>query len=148
MTEAENPANMRADFIPIRPEQIDAVWSAAAPLIRLAQKRIARNIGMADIYEDLTHGNMCLWLVRQEDTLKAVILTEIAQHPRRRVLRILMIGGSGMSGWLQQGIDAMAKAAKLAGCSAIEADGRLGWSRIVPALGFREVSRAYEMEIV
>ena len=58
MTETGNPANMRADFIPIRPEQIDAVWSAAAPLVRLEQKRIARNSGMADMYEDLTESKI------------------------------------------------------------------------------------------
>lgn len=102
---------------------------------------------MADIYEDLTSGRNMLWLVRVEDKLKAVIVTEIAQHPRRRVWRVLMIGGSGMSEWLDDGIEAMKRAAKLAGCSAIEADGRLGWAKIVPQRGFKEISRAYEMEI-
>lgn len=133
--------------VPVRAEEIDAVWSEAAPLIRLAQKRIERNAGMADIYEDLTAGRTMLWLVRIEDKLRAVIITEIAQHPRRRVWRVLMIGGSRMSEWLDTGIDAMKKAARIAGCSAIEADGRLGWAKIVPQRGFKEISRAYEMEI-
>ena len=134
-------------FVPIRAEDIGAVWKDAAPLIRLAQRRVARNMGMSDVYNDLIGGRVCLWLVKVEDKLRAVILTEIAQHPLRSVLRILMIGGSGMSDWLDQGIEAMKQAARLAGCSAIEADGRLGWARIVPQRGFREVSRAYEMEI-
>lgn len=136
-----------AVFVPVRAEEIDAAWQEAAPLVRLAQRRVERNIGMADIYEDLTLGRVCLWLVRVGDKLKAVILTDIVKHPRRSVLRVLMIGGSGMSEWLDQGIETMKQAAKLAGCSAIEADGRLGWARIVPQRGFREISRAYEMEI-
>jgi len=133
--------------VPIRADQIDAVWHEATPLIRLAQKRIERNVGMADIYNDLIDGRSMLWTIRFEDKLKAVIVTEIAQHPRRRVWRVLMIGGSGMSDWLDDGIAAMKKAAQIAGCSAIEADGRLGWAKIVPQRGFKEISRAYEMEI-
>ena len=133
--------------MPIRADQIDAVWHEATPLIRLAQKRIERNVGMADIYNDLIDGRSMLWTIRFEDKLKAVIVTEIAQHPRRRVWRVLMIGGSGMSDWLDDGIAAMKKAAQIAGCSAIEADGRLGWAKIVPQRGFKEISRAYEMEI-
>jgi hypothetical protein len=133
--------------VPVRVDEINAVWPQAAPLVRLAQRRIERNAGMADIYDDLIAERAMLWLVRTEDKLRAVIVTEIAQHPRRRVWRMLMIGGCGMSEWLGEGIKAMKRAATIAGCSAIEADGRLGWARIAPQCGFREISRAYEMEI-
>lgn len=134
-------------IVPICVEDIDAVWNEAAPLIRLAQKRIERNVGMADIYDDLTAGKAMLWTVRIEDKLRAVIITEVAQHPRRCAWRVLMIGGSGMSDWLDDGIEAMKRAARIAGCSVIEADARLGWAKIAPRVGFREISRTYEMEI-
>jgi hypothetical protein len=145
--EKHSMLSQRLLIVPIRADQIDAVWHEAAPLIRLAQRRIERNAGMADIYNDLIDGRSMLWTIRVEDKLQAVIVTEIAQHPRRRVWRVLMIGGSGMSDWLDDGIAAMKKAAQIAGCSAIEADGRLGWAKIVPQRGFKEISRAYEMEI-
>ena len=145
--EKHSMLSQRLFIVPIRADQIDAVWHEAAPLIRLAQKRIERNSGMADIYNDLIDERSMLWTIRVEDKLQAVIVTEIAQHPRRRVWRVLMIGGSGMSDWLDDGIAAMKKAAQIAGCSAIEADGRLGWAKIVPQRGFKEISRAYEMEI-
>jgi len=139
--------SQRLFIVPIRADQIDAVWAQVAPLIRLAQKRIERNAGMADIYEDLIAERTMLWLVRIEDKLRAVIITEIAKHPRRSAWRILLIGGSGMSEWIEDSIEAMKRAAKIAGCSAIEADGRLGWAKIAPRCGFKEVTRAYEMEI-
>jgi hypothetical protein len=145
--EKHSMLSQRLFIVPIRADQIDAVWHEAASLIRLAQKRIERNAGMADIYNDLIDERLMLWTIRVEDKLQAVIVTEIAQHPRRRVWRVLMIGGSGMSDWLDDGIAAMKKAAQIAGCSAIEADGRLGWAKIVPQRGFKEISRAYEMEI-
>jgi hypothetical protein len=145
--EKHSMLSQRLLIVPVRADQIDAVWHEAAPLIRLAQRRIERNAGMADIYNDLIDGRSMLWTIRFEDKLQAVIVTEIAQHPRRRVWRVLMIGGSGMSDWLDDGIAAMKKAAQIAGCSAIEADGRLGWAKIVPQRGFKEISRAYEMEI-
>lgn len=145
--EKHSMLSQRLLIVPVRADQIDAVWHEVAPLIRLAQKRIERNAGMADIYNDLIDERSMLWTIRVEDKLQAVIVTEIAQHPRRRVWRVLMIGGSGMSDWLDDGIAAMKKAAQIAGCSAIEADGRLGWAKIVPQRGFKEISRAYEMEI-
>ena len=145
--EKHSMLSQRLIIVPVRADHIDAVWHEAAPLIRLAQKRIERNAGMADIYNDLIDERSMLWTIRVEDKLQAVIVTEIAQHPRRRVWRVLMIGGSGMSDWLDDGIAAMKKAAQIAGCSAIEADGRLGWAKIVPQRGFKEISRAYEMEI-
>jgi hypothetical protein len=145
--EKHSMLSQRLIIVPVRADHIDAVWHEAAPLIRLAQKRIERNSGMADIYNDLIDERSMLWTIRVEDKLQAVIVTEIAQHPRRRVWRVLMIGGSGMSDWLDDGIAAMKKAAQIAGCSAIEADGRLGWAKIVPQRGFKEISRAYEMEI-
>lgn len=147
VTIANESANLPATIVPVRPEHIEAVWEEAAPLIRLAQKRIERNAGMADIYEDLTTGKTMLWTVRIEDKLRAVFVTEVAKHPRRSAWRILLIGGSGMSEWIDQGIETMKRAARIAGCSAIEADGRLGWAKIAPRVGFREVSRLYEMEI-
>ena len=134
-------------IIPIRPQQIEAVWDEAAPLIRLAQKRLEHETGLADIKDDLTADRLMLWMVRIGDKLRAVILTDIAQHPRRRVLRILMIGGYGMSEWLDTGIQTMRKAAELAACDAVQADGRLGWARHAPKCGFREVSRSYEMKV-
>jgi len=145
--EKHSMLSQRLLIVPVRADQIGAVWHEAAPLIRLAQKRIERNTGMANIFESLISGQNMLWLVRTEDKLQAVIVTEIAQHPRRRVWRVLMIGGSGMSEWLDDSIDAMKRAARIEECSAIEADGRLGWAKIAPKVGFKEISRAYEMEI-
>lgn len=147
VTIADDSAKLPVAIIPVRPEQIEAVWDDAAPLIRLAQKRLEHETGMADIKDDLIANKLLLWLVRVGDKLRAVILTDITQHPRRRVLRILMIGGYGMSDWLNAGIYTMQKAAKLAACDAVQADGRLGWARHAPKCGFREVSRSYEMEI-
>jgi hypothetical protein len=149
VTCAEKDSIIRQEprIVPIHAKEIDAIWHDAAPLIRLAQRRVESKIGMADIYDDLIAGHMMLWAVRIEDKLVATILTEVVRHPRRTAWRIVMIGGKRMSEWLQNGVETMRRAAQVAGCSHVEADGRLGWVRHAPKCGFVEVSRTYEMEI-
>ena len=133
--------------VPIRAEDVDAVWLEAAPFIRLAQRRIERNVGMSNIYEELVQGQMCLWLVKMQDKLQAVIITRVVQHPRRRAFRIEYVAGKSMTEWLDSSMVTMRKAAQLSGCSVIEADGRRGWTKIAQSIGFKEVHRAFDMEI-
>lgn len=134
-------------IVPLRADQIDDAWPDAEPLIRSAQRRIEGHVWMCDVYNDLVAGKSMLWLVMIENKIKAALITEVEEHPRKRVWRVAYVGGSNMSVWIHDAVCAMKKAARIAGCSAIEADGRLGWAKIAPRLGFKEVTRAYEMEI-
>jgi len=133
--------------VPIRAEDVDAVWLEAAPFIRLAQRRIERNIGMSNIYDELVKGQICLWLVTIEDKLQAVIITRFVQHPLRRALRLEYIAGKSMTKWLDKSMATMRKAAQIAGCSVIEGDGRKGWTRIAKSIGFKEAYRSFDLEI-
>ena len=132
-------------LVPIN--QLDEAWQQAAPLIRLSQKRTSSYEGMEDIYDALAAKKQQLWLVRVEDKLKAAAVTAIEQHPRKRILRILHIGGRDMRMWQMDGLEALKFAAKHSECDAIQGDARLGWVRKIPHNTFKEVSRVYEMEI-
>ena len=131
----------------VSPNQLENAWRNAAHLIRLSQKRIDDYEGMADIYDNLASGSQQLWLVTVEDKLKAALTTVVEQHPRKRILRVLHIGGFDMATWFEDVLTALKVAATSAGCKAIQGDGRLGWVKKVPQYGFREVTRSYEMEL-
>lgn len=131
----------------VSPNQLEDAWRNAAHLIRLSQKRIDDYEGMADIYDNLASGSQQLWLVTVEDKLKAALTTVVEQHPRKRILRVLHIGGFDMAIWFEDVLTALKVAAHSAGCKAVQGDGRLGWVKKVPQYGFKEVTRSYEMEL-
>jgi hypothetical protein len=127
--------------------QLDTEWRNAAPLIRLAQKRIERKASMQDVYDEIERGQNQLWIVRKEDRTTAAMTTTIEQHPRATVFKILLIGGFDMQEWLMPALNVIKDAAKKLGCDTIEADGRLGWAKHAPKCGFKEITRTYELEI-
>lgn len=149
MTFLQNKGSMTptVSIVLVPVNQLDEAWVDAAPLIRLSQRRTRSYEGMEDIYDALTAKKQQLWLVRVEDKLKAAAVTAIEQHPRKRILRILHIGGKDMRMWQMDGLNALKFAAKHAECDAIQGDARLGWVRKIPENTFKEVSRVYEMEI-
>lgn len=131
----------------IAKDQIDMVWEFAEPVLALSQRRIARDVGTEDIYAALHAGANQLWVIVDEDTLKAVIVTEVFQHPRSRILKILHVAGKDMPGWLNEALDTMKRFAADMDCNRISADGRLGWAKHAPKHGFREAHRVFEMEL-
>ena len=72
-------------------DQVDLVWEIAEPVLALSQRRIARDVGTEDIYAAILTGQVQLWVIVGEDTLKAVLVTEIIQHPRSRILKIMHV---------------------------------------------------------
>ena len=149
MTLVQNKGNMSptVSVLLVSPNQLEDAWRNAAHLIRLSQKRIDDYEGMADIYDNLMSNSQQLWLVTVEDKLKAALTTVVEQHPRKRILRVLHIGGFDMATWFEDVLTALKVAATRMGCKAIQGDGRLGWVKKVPQYGFKEVTRSYEMEL-
>ena len=149
MTLVQNKGNMSpsVSVVLVSPSNLDDAWKSAARMVRLSQKRIEGYEGMADIYDNLANGSQQLWLVKVEDKLKAAMTTVVEQHPRKRILRVLHIGGFDMAIWFEDVLKTLKVAANSAGCKAIQGDGRLGWVKKVPQYGFKEVTRSYEMEL-
>ena len=85
-------------------EYLAEVIEEAVPLLRLGQERQARNIGMADIIDDLRIGNSILWLVYIDTSLVAAITTSIVIHPKRRTFKIEFMGGSRMDEWMEDAL--------------------------------------------
>ena len=127
--------------------QLDTEWRNAAPLIRLAQKRIERKASMQDVYDEIERGQNQLWIVKKEGKTTAAMTTTVETHPKETVFKILLIGGFDMQEWLMPALNVIKDAAKKLGCDTIEADGRLGWAKHAPKCGFKEITRTYELEI-
>lgn len=131
----------------VPPNQLDDVWPIAAPLIDLARRRFSSKMDLEHLHDDIRSGAQQLWLVSQQDSIKAAMTTMVEAHPKCKVFRIMLIGGRDMHLWLQGALHVIKAAAQRLGCKSIEADGRLGWVKHAPKCGFKEIARTYELEI-
>lgn len=119
----------------------------ALGLLRPAFKRQAMNVSEDYLIKDLRAGQSVLWMVYLGDTLTAAFTTAVVTHPLRSVLKVEFLGGYDMHEWVDAAIKFLADVAKHAGLSAIEADGRPGFEKMVKGLPFRPVYTNYVMEL-
>jgi len=120
------------EIIPIT--GVDAVlmwWPDIAPHIELALTEGCGELVLEDVKDALLGGKMHAFGIRLDARHMATVVTEIAQHPRKRTLRVILAGGLGLRYWLPSVVDYLAQCGERAGCDLIELHGRPGWSRLL-----------------
>jgi hypothetical protein len=121
--------------VEVRLPPIDEVgdkWYQIAPLIAKATRRTGCYEPI-DLLGMAMRGQVGIWLCEVAGELKAAIVTEVKQYPRRRVLEVMFLGGIEMSEWLVDAIDALTAHAKQTGCEHLATSGRRSWMRILKA---------------
>jgi len=61
--------------------------------------------------------------------VESAIITEVAEYPRKKILRYFLAGGKNLDNWLEPIQKEIEKFAKNNQCNAIEVAGRKGWLR-------------------
>jgi hypothetical protein len=100
-----------------------------------------------DILRAIKQRDMQLWVVHENDELKAVCVTEIRQWPQAKILTAIIVAGNDMPHWVYALDDTLTRYAVAHGCKAIEAHGRKGWKPTLSELGWRDVVVTYAKEI-
>lgn len=75
-------------------------------------------------------GQVGIWFCEVDGKVAAVLVSEVKQYPRRRILEMLFAGGGGMKHWRHAAIETLDAHAKQNGCSHIAGIGRPGWARV------------------
>jgi len=73
---------------------------------------------------------MQLWVATDENLIFAAMITELVKYPRKKVMRIIAIGGEGMNRWMRF-FPSLEAAALKAGCTGLETLGRKGWLKVL-----------------
>lgn len=90
-----------------------------------------------DIAIELIEGTKQLWMYSSEDELLGTVLTEIIQHPQKKVCQITHLGGESMMDIIND-IQEIEAWAKLNDCSDIQVIGRRGWIKALQGYGYKE----------
>ncbi len=120
--------NYRGLLVP--PDMVSTVWEYILPHIEAAAVHSEGELEPIDFYDDLVSGDMQLWLVLKETEVAATLITQIIPYPRKRVLRILCLGGKKMRNWYFL-FNQVENFAILNDCVAIEAWARKGFERVL-----------------
>ena len=82
-----------------------------------------------DILKMAITGQVGIWLCLVSGTVVAAFVTEVKQYPRKRVLEMLLCGGSRMKDWIDAAVAEMDKHADQMACAHIAVCGRKGWAK-------------------
>ena len=89
---------------------------------------------LQELYNDLKQ----LWVIYDDEyAIVGAGLTEHITYPTKRIVRIVMLGGSRLKEWKELFEGTIVDFAKMLGCSGIEIIGRKGWIRVLKNLGYK-----------
>jgi len=111
-------------------DKVASIWEEVYPLLEKAQVYAAGELDTQDFFEMVENGDMQLWIAEDDGGIFAMMLTEFVQYPRKKVMRIVSIGGREMNRWMKY-FPALEAAALSVGCTGFEVFGRKGWLRVL-----------------
>ena len=121
-------SNCEVGLVP--PTQVPHIWEKVHEhLLRMAPHSEGE-LEPEDFFEALTEGEMQLWVAIENKDIVASMVTQVVPYPRKRVLRIISIGGDGMDRWIEQ-LPMVEDWALSMGCTSLECWGRRGWLKVL-----------------
>ena len=109
--------NCEVGLVP--PTQVPHIWEKVHEhLLRMAPHSEGE-LEPEDFFEALTEGEMQLWVAIENKDIVASMVTQVVPYPRKRVLRIISIGGDGMDRWIEH-LPMVEEWALSMGCTSLE----------------------------
>lgn len=133
--------------IGIPSHKINDIWAIVSPLIEVVTKRTHDCYVPEDIKGFCESQAMQLWIALDGNDIKGVVTTEIIVYPRRKILRVVTVGGEGFDAWGEELSNTLDKYAAYVGCDGLEAIGRKGWIKKLSLLGYEPTHVTYVKDL-
>jgi hypothetical protein len=108
-------------------DELANAWPIIEPMLARATRRI-RGYEPIDVLRLVMLGQQSMFLVRDQGRLIAVVVTEVRQFPRCRILEVPFIAGQGVRRWWRLVLDTLDAHADALGCVDIVGWDRKGWA--------------------
>ena len=123
-------AGTSCKIILVGAEDIPHIWEKVIPHVKAAELHSEGELTPEDFFEILMKDDMQLWVAVESGELLASMITQIITYTRKRVLRIISIGGDEMERWIKF-LPLVENWALKVGCTSLECWGRKGWLKIL-----------------
>ena len=107
-------------------EDINYVWQQVEPLIIRA---LDDSYTARDVLDGIIRNKFQLFISWENNKVESAVVTEVADYPRKRILRYVLAGGNNLENWLEPIQEKIEEFATNNYCQAIEVAGRKGWLR-------------------
>lgn len=116
---------------------LEEAWPTVAPMLQPCIEMLNGEFNLDDVWLRLHSCDWQLWVVVEGSISKfyGAVVTEVILYPRKKVLRILLLGGEEFAKWLDL-FKYIEDWAVGQGCSGAEAWCRPGMSKHMKTLGF------------
>jgi hypothetical protein len=115
----------------VRYDNVPVVWTDVRDGVQESLDRGEGRILDVDIYEALLQRRMQLFIVYAGGKQIAVCVTEIANYPRTRVIRVVLVSGSQREVWIKKLQEELEAWGRKIGATYLEMQGREGWRRVL-----------------
>lgn len=131
----------------VRPFLVPRLYATVQPWI---DESCERGGGLCDANSLLylcLQGQAQLWLIRDDaGEPTAAAITEIRDHPLKKALHFIAVGGAALTKW-SDCIAVIEQWAASVGCRLIQAEARPGWARHAKAHGYRTAASVLVKEL-
>jgi hypothetical protein len=117
--------------LPVSPAELIANWPIVGELLERALPVTMNRFLAVDVLALTIAGAAQGWLIREGETILAVMITRVEQYPRSRGLNVFALSGPRLNDYFEQAKDVIADYARRMGCQFLECQGRQGWSRVL-----------------
>ena len=107
-------------------EDINYVWQQVEPLVIRA---LDDSYTARDVLDGIIRNKFQLFISWENKKVESAVVTEVADYPRKRILRYVLAGGDNLDNWLEPIQNKIEEFAINNYCQAIEVAGRKGWLR-------------------
>lgn len=132
----------------IDPADIDQIWPVLEPEFAKACKAVSTSLTPQMILAEAKAGRRTLWAIYIMECplpILAAFSSKIDERPDGKTAIFEALGGHDMDSWLLEALGKFEDIARREGVKRIEAEGRLGWAKVLP--GYRPVRVILEKEI-
>lgn len=122
-------------------------WGEISDMLEKAIKYEDGRYDVKDIRQMVIESEAQIWVAVKGTELYGVVVTHIAEYPKKTMLFVLCLAGKEFDLWDNVVEDNLIPYAKHYECSGIEFYGRKGWSKRAAHLGFVPLHYVYNLQI-
>lgn len=137
--------SVQLKYIPT--EDVMHWWPTLGGFVNKAARRYVKDYDLDDMKKAILAGEAALFGVFLYLKPVAAIVCSEEGYPKRRLLRIELVGGSNMAAWFDEAVDQLAEYATNADFDAIVSQARRGWRDYAVRGKFKQVAVAFERDL-